>query len=88
MAECGGFMYLMEEMEDAEGKRYPMAGVLEGKCYPTPRLKRFGYITLTGGQAFGKDVGDIPAHEFHYYDADRCGEGYTARKPLSERSWK
>lgn len=88
MAECGGFMYLMEEMEDADGKRYPMAGVLEGKCYPTPRLKRFGYITLTGGQAFGKDVGDIPAHEFHYYDADRCGEGYTARKPLSERSWK
>ena len=88
MAECGGFMYLMEEVEDADGKCYPMAGVLEGKCYPTPRLKRFGYITLTGGKAFGKDVGDIPAHEFHYYDAERCGEGYTARKPLSERSWK
>ena len=31
MAECGGFMYLMEEMEDADGKRYPMAGVLDRK---------------------------------------------------------
>lgn len=28
------------------------------------------------------------AHEFHYFDSDRCGEAYTAKKPLSSRSWK
>ena len=31
-------MYLMEEMEDADGKRYPMAGVLEGNAIPLQGL--------------------------------------------------
>ena len=87
MAECGGFMYLHQEMEDMEGHSWPMAGVISGKSWRTPRLTRFGYITLEDGPCFGKNVGGIRAHEFHYFDSDNCGESYTARKPLSSRSW-
>ena len=88
MAECGGFMYLHQEMEDMEGHSWPMAGVIHGKSWRTPRLTRFGYITLEDGTCFGEHVGAIRAHEFHYFDSDRCGEAYTAKKPLSSRSWK
>lgn len=88
MAECGGFMYLHQEMEDMEGYSWPMAGVIHGKSWRTPRLTRFGYITLEDGTCFGEHVGAIRAHEFHYFDSDRCGEAYTAKKPLSSRSWK
>lgn len=88
MAECGGFMYLHQEMEDMEGHSWPMAGVIHGKSWRTPRLTRFGYITLEDGTCFGEHVGAIRAHEFHYFDSDHCGEAYTAKKPLSSRSWK
>ena len=44
-AECGGFMYLQESMEDMEGRAWPMAGVITGRAWKTPRLTRFGYIT-------------------------------------------
>ena len=42
MAECGGFMYLHEEMEGMDGNFYQMAGVIPGKAYRTPNLTRFG----------------------------------------------
>ena len=49
LAECGGFMYLHEEMEDMEGTPYPMCAVMAGRAFHTPKLSRFGYITLTAG---------------------------------------
>lgn len=88
MAECGGFMYLHKSMEDMEGTFYEMAGVIPGTVVKKDKLGRFGYITLEGGMVFGKDTGPIPAHEFHYFDSDCCGESFTARKPESSRSWK
>lgn len=88
IAECGGFMYLQEYIRDESGTEFPMVGFLEGKSYPTGSLKRFGYVTLTGGRIFGKEAGDIPAHEFHYYDSEVCGEAFLAEKPMSNRSWK
>ena len=33
LAECGGFMYLHESMEDMQTCRWPMAGVLKGNAY-------------------------------------------------------
>ena len=46
LAECGGFMYLHERMQDMEEQYYPMVGVIPGDSYRTRRLGRFGYITL------------------------------------------
>ena len=90
MAECGGFMYLHEEMEDMEGNLRCMAGVISGKAYRTPKLSRFGYVTLTlkeGETVFGADPGKLPAHEFHYFDSENCGTSFRADKPLSKRGW-
>ena len=88
MAECGGFLYLHEQMEDMEGKSWPMTGVIGGSARKTDRLGRFGYITLRGGTVFGEDVGEIPSHEFHYFDSDCCGDAFLAEKPESARSWR
>lgn len=90
LAECGGFMYLHDTMEDMEGVERHTAGVIPGRSYRTPRLNRFGYITLTQkkpvlGEA---DLGSIPAHEFHYFDSENCGDDFTAHKPESTRSWE
>lgn len=89
IAECGGFMYLHEEMEDMGGVFRKTCGVIPGKCYRTPRLTRFGYVTLTGNTSvFGRDdLGEIPAHEFHYFDSENCGSDFHASKPLSKRGW-
>ena len=73
LAECGGFMYLHQEMEDMEGKQRRVCGVIPGRAYRTPKLNRFGYITLTEKQDTG--LGEIPAHEFHYFDSTDCGAG-------------
>ena len=34
MAECGGFMYLHEQMEDMGGVFRKTCGVIPGKCFP------------------------------------------------------
>lgn len=88
MAECGGFMYLQKEITNEQGESFPMVGVLEGGSYKTASLRRFGYVMLSGGRVFGQDVGEIRAHEFHYYDSDECGRAFTARKPLSDKMWE
>ena len=85
LAECGGVMYLHQEMEDMEGKQRRVCGVIPGKAYRTPKLNRFGYITLTEKQDSG--LGEIPAHEFHYFDSTDCGTDFHASKPASTRGW-
>lgn len=91
LAECGGFMYLHEQMEDMEGSSYPMCGCISGKSYRTPKLSRFGYITLNvNGQAeqllaCGES---IRGHEFHYFDSTGPGTDYTAKKPNGRRQWE
>ena len=90
MAECGGFMYLHEEMEAMDENFYHMAGVIPGRAYRTPRLNRFGYVRLTQNQpVLGQnELGEIPAHEFHYFDSENCGVTFHAQKPESTRGWE
>ena len=89
LAECGGFLYLHRELEDMEGVFHPMAGVLDARAYRTPRLGRFGYITLTanGDTAFLRAGESIRGHEFHYYESESCGGAFHARKPAGGRAW-
>ena len=68
-----------------EGKQRRVCGVIPGRAYRTPKLNRFGYITLTEKQDTG--LGEIPAHEFHYFDSTDCGEDFHAAKPASKRGW-
>ena len=90
VAECGGFLYLHRTLQDPNGNPWPMAGVLEAEAYPTGKLGRFGYVTLTArtGSMLFKEGETIPAHEFHYWDSTAPGTDFTARKPQSNRSWE
>lgn len=89
LAECGGFMYLHESMEDMEGNSYPMVGVIEGNAYATKKLNRFGYITIEANktQIFGKKGVACQAHEFHYFDSTNNGSAFCAKKPMAKREW-
>ncbi len=89
LAECGGFMYLHETLEDMEGRTYPMAGVVTGNCYYTGKLVRFGYVRITEeAEAFLKNSTGIRGHEFHYYDSTNNGASCTAQKPVSGKEWQ
>ena len=63
IAECGGFMYLLDSIE-VDGINYDMAGIIAGRAYRTKSLVRFGYVSL-----FSKEL-TIKGHEFHHYDVD------------------
>ena len=89
LAECGGFLYLQQSMEDMEGNIWPAVGVLSGEAYRTKRLGRFGYITLTAnreGQLL-KPGDSIKAHEYHYFECSENGRDYHATKPFATREW-
>ena len=89
LAECGGFLYLHRELEDMEGRSWPMAGVLDARAYRTPRLGRFGYITLTAraDTAFLPAGETVRGHEFHYFESESCGDALHAQKPTGNRGW-
>ena len=89
LAECGGFMYLHEKMQDISGQSYPMVGSIAGEVYKTDKLNRFGYINLTANydQMAAKCGDTIAAHEFHYFDSNSCGDSFTACKPLRKTKW-
>jgi cobyrinic acid a,c-diamide synthase len=89
LAECGGFMYLLEELEDKDGNVFSMAGAIKGRTSWTGKLSRFGYAEVSGTREGTLLSGlRIKAHEFHYYDSSNNGADAIAEKPGSERSWE
>jgi len=63
-AECGGLMYLAQELVAQDGKKFPMTGVIPGAVEMTPGLHHFGYCLASRndepeGTAFH-------GHEFHH----------------------
>lgn len=80
IAECGGFMYLHEKMEDRDGKDRSMCGVISGRTWNTGKLCRFGYVTLTPLKDDGmmRSRTSVKGHEFHYWDSESNGEDWEA----------
>ena len=91
LAECGGYLYLLDELEGDDGAVYPMAGVFEGTGLRENKLRQFGYITVSSGQdgLYLKHGEMVRAHEFHYWHCARDGELAVMRavKPTGRRSW-
>jgi cobyrinic acid a,c-diamide synthase len=87
-AECGGFMYLMEGYRDNDAV-YPWVGAVNGTCWMTDRLVRFGYVTMTANtdNVLCKAGDSIHAHEFHYSDSDQNGTAFIAQKAGKTVSW-
>ena len=66
--ECGGFMVLGEALEDAEGVRHAMLGLLGHVTSYAKRKMNLGYrqATLMSDCAIGSKGETIRGHEFHY----------------------
>jgi cobyrinic acid a,c-diamide synthase len=67
-AECGGMMYLLEELVDSEGKQFKMCGVLEGSSEMKNRRQGLGYVTVEAlyDNLICKKGNTFRAHEFHW----------------------
>ena len=84
LAECGGYMYLHEAIEDL-----PMVGVIPGRVHMTKKLGRFGYVFVTSAKnnVFGPENTVFRGHEFHYSKSDHEGSAFVVSKS-SGRSWE
>lgn len=60
VAECGGMLYLLESLTDADGARTPMLGLLPGHATMSKRL------CALGAQALNTKYGTMTGHTFHY----------------------
>jgi len=81
LAECGGFLYLQHDIQTKDNLTYPMVGFIDGNSFPTGKLCRFGYATLTSKRKglFGNNC-EIKGHEFHYWDSTNNGDGFVAKQ--------
>lgn len=59
-AECGGMLYLLESLTDAEGRTATMAAILPGHARLQARLQAIGYHTAPF------PGGDLRGHSFHH----------------------
>ena len=68
LAECGGFMYLTEEIFNREGQGYKMLGVIPGIVRMQDKLAALGYreISGVGGNYLIGEQELAKGHEFHY----------------------
>jgi cobyrinic acid a,c-diamide synthase len=67
-AECGGLLYLSQQLSTADGSVYPMLGILPLKMEMTSKLVDFGYVTVTFTQdcLLGPRGTTVRGHSFHY----------------------
>ena len=91
LGECGGYLYLLEELEAEDGRIWPMTGVLKEKGYKKGKNSRFGYIGVEAekDRLYLKPGEQIRGHEFHYWDCEVLEEEWVmrAKKPVGNRSW-
>lgn len=67
-AECGGFMYLTNEIFDFSNNKFSMTGLIPGRCFMTSKLAGMGYregMTMENS-ILGPKGTYIKGHEFHY----------------------
>ena len=91
VAECGGFLYLGEELCGEDGRPCKMAGVLRGRASKKDHLVRFGYLELMqerGDSLLFREGETVHAHEFHYWDTTVPGDDLLALKPSKNREWR
>ena len=88
IAECGGFMYLGDSIEAADGVEYPMVGAIHTKFYNSGHLVRFGYMSVSEKEdSFLGNGRAIRGHEFHYYNCNNNGSDCVAYKPVRAKTW-
>ena len=86
--ECGGFMYLCEELVDLNNNRYRMSGCFPFVTRMFARLKALGYreVTLTRNTVIGHTGMTIRGHEFHYSELVDLSRDVPTAYSISDRS--
>jgi cobyrinic acid a,c-diamide synthase len=66
--ECGGMMYLLEELIDTEGRSFSMCGILEGTSRMENKRQGLGYVSVSAlcDNPLCKKGDTFRAHEFHW----------------------
>ncbi|WP_243345911.1 cobyrinate a,c-diamide synthase [Parabacteroides sp. FAFU027] len=85
-AECGGLMYLTENIRLLSGECIPMTGIFNSTSAMTKRLQRFGYCSVQ------LDGAETRAHEFHHSEQLTPDEpnfelAYQVTKASNGRRW-
>ena len=92
-AECGGLMYLSRALAAADGRKFPMAGVLPLDTAMRSKFKALGYadVLLTAAAPWGAAGATCRGHEFHYSEiaaddsrADGWQPVYSVRRRRGE----
>lgn len=83
-AECGGFMYLTEEISTTDGSSYPMVGIVPGRTRMQTKRAALGYREVRGlaGNFLLSEGETARGHEFHYstFEAgDKLPPAYEAQ---------
>jgi cobyrinic acid a,c-diamide synthase len=67
-AECGGLLYLSQQLSTSDGGVYPLAGIVPLAMEMTGKLVDFGYVTVAFSQdcLLGPKGTLIRGHSFHY----------------------
>ena len=86
LAECGGFMYLHDAIEDKNGKAYDTAGVINGVCKYSGHLVNFGYVEVISSDITPELCG-MRGHEFHYYVSSAGDSDIVLRKPSNGKEY-
>jgi cobyrinic acid a,c-diamide synthase len=86
-AECGGLMYLSQEIRDLEGQSHPMAGLLPFRVRMLSRLKALGYreVTLKTAGLLGPAGTRARGHEFHYSEIEAESEDLPRLYLIADR---
>lgn len=71
-AECGGMLYLLELLADAEGTPHAMAGALPASARMNECLQRVGYVeaVLARDCVLGEAGTSVRGHEFRYSECE------------------
>jgi cobyrinic acid a,c-diamide synthase len=86
-AECGGLMYLVEELVTFEGVTFPMAGLFPGKVIMEKKLAALGYYrgTALEDTPIAKKGWSVWGHVFHWSRLEGVAQnqrfGFTLEKP-------
>ncbi|MFP5258183.1 MAG: cobyrinate a,c-diamide synthase [Acidobacteriota bacterium] len=86
-AECGGFMYLMEELTDLEGRQHSMTGVFPLRAVMGTRFAALGYreVVTRADTLLGPAGTVVRGHEFHYSRLEGVPAGVPAVYGLTGR---
>lgn len=78
-AECGGFLYLLENLSDKDGNSATMAGLLTGSAQMQNRLVNLGM------QSLQLEQGEIRGHSFHHSQLTTTMQPLTTSNPQRNR---